>query len=103
MYIIFKNDKEVLRYYTEVLPDVFKDDKVVEVDSIPEKDGYIAKAKLVNDEIQWTYEKESKTMIEEIQDENQALRKSSQMSLRTIMELDQKVISLEKKLNEITK
>ena len=57
MYIIFKNDKEVLRYYTEVLPDVFKDDKVVEVDSIPEKDGYIAKAKLVNDEIQWTYEK----------------------------------------------
>ena len=39
----------------------------------------------------------------EIKKENQALRKSSQMSLATIMQLDKKVLELEKKIDEISK
>ena len=39
----------------------------------------------------------------EMKKENQTLKKSSQMSLATIMQLDKKVLELEKKINEISK
>lgn len=104
MYIFFDNNgNETIRYYTKEIPESLKQDRYVEISNIPEKNGHMTRAKLINDEIEWFYEKEEKTLIEELQSENQALRKSSQMSLATIMQLDKKVLELEKKIDEINK
>lgn len=61
MYIIFdEKGNEQLRYFLDELPEDFKNDKYIKLDSekdIPKKEGYRERAALVDDKIKWEYEK----------------------------------------------
>lgn len=73
MYIVF-NEKGVgdLYYYAEPLPEEHKKNQYIEIDEkdIPEKEGYISKAKLVDGKLEWEFEE----IIEPINPEEEILK-----------------------------
>lgn len=82
-------------------------DRLNEVNSLGIKEGVslIEEYVIDNDlsEVEKQHPLYSLRVERDLRKENANLRKSSQMSLSTIMQLDKKVIELEKKINEINK
>lgn len=99
------NDSHYTIYYYEISNDLKKQYKYVHhIKEIPKKEGYVTDVKINSDgSFEWVFFKaEKEPTTKELQKENEALKKSSQMSLMTIMQLDKRVIELEKKINELS-
>ena len=81
MYIIF-NEKGVgdVYYYAEPLPEEHEKKQYVKIDEkdIPEKEGYTAKAKLVDGELEWEFKKAVRPIsaedVDELKEENKTLK-----------------------------
>lgn len=97
MYIIFdKKGNEVLRYFLDELPIDLKEQPHFKLDSekdIPKKEGFKEKARLVNDELVWEYDK-----IEEPIDPKKKmaeLESQYKVALMAMMEVNARLRALE--------
>lgn len=63
MYIIFnKEGEETLRYFLNDLPEELKKQDHVKIDEgdIPEKDGHVERAKLIDGKLEWEFKEITK-------------------------------------------